>query len=681
MKKALLFGLFILGLFFYSCQPAENADVVTEENTEVSEDNFDWNPENFADKKIIRYQIPDFDQLSLQQKKLVYYLVEAGLSGRDIIYDVNYRHNLAIRHALETIVKKYDGDKTTEDWKNFMVYTKNIWFSNGIHHHYSMDKFNPDFSKEYFMELMEATGAELDDEVLAVMFDPTLDNKKVNLDADKGLVKGSAVNFYDPDITEAEVATFYNKIIDKTDATPISYGLNSKLVRNEDGSISEKAWYADGMYGEAIKEIIKWLKKAKGVAENEKQATAFEHLIKYYQTGDLNVWDDYNIAWCETKEGDVDYINGFVEVYNDPLGYKGSYESIVEITDFEASARMKVLADNVQWFEDNSPLMEEHKKKNVVGVSYKVVTVAGEAGDASPSTPIGVNLPNANWIRQQHGSKSVSLGNIIEAYDNASSGGMLNEFAYDEAEIKRVKEYGGLGDKLHTALHEVVGHASGQIEAGVGTPKETLKSYASTIEEGRADLVALYYLMDTKLVELGLMPSLEVGKAAYDDYIRNGLMTQLRRIKAGKDIEESHMRNRQFVALWAYEMGKEENVIEKVVKDGKTYFKINDYDKLRTLWGKLLKEVQRITSKGDYKAASELVENYGVKVDQDLHNEVLSRAAKLNIPPYGGFINPKLVPLTNDAGEITDIKVEYPADFTEQMLEYGEKYSFLPVKN
>lgn len=681
MKKALLFGLFILGLFFYSCQPAENADVVTEENTEVSEDNFDWNPENFADKKIIRYQIPDFDQLSLQQKKLVYYLVEAGLSGRDIIYDVNYRHNLAIRHALETIVKKYDGDKTTEDWKNFMVYTKNIWFSNGIHHHYSMDKFNPDFSKEYFMELMEATGAELDDEVLAVMFDPTLDNKKVNLDADKGLVKGSAVNFYDPDITEAEVATFYNKIIDKTDATPISYGLNSKLVRNEDGSISEKAWYADGMYGEAIKEIIKWLKKAKGVAENEKQATAFEHLIKYYQTGDLNVWDDYNIAWCETKEGDVDYINGFVEVYNDPLGYKGSYESIVEITDFEASARMKVLADNVQWFEDNSPLMEEHKKKNVVGVSYKVVTVAGEAGDASPSTPIGVNLPNANWIRQQHGSKSVSLGNIIEAYDNASSGGMLNEFAYDEAEIKRVKEYGGLGDKLHTALHEVVGHASGQIEAGVGTPKETLKSYASTIEEGRADLVALYYLMDTKLVELGLMPSLEVGKAAYDDYIRNGLMTQLRRIKAGKDIEESHMRNRQFVALWAYEMGKEENVIEKVVKDGKTYFKINDYDKLRTLWGKLLKEVQRITSKGDYKAASELVENYGVKVDQDLHNEVLSRAAKLNIPPYGGFINPKLAPVTNDAGEITDIKVEYPADFTEQMLEYGEKYSFLPVKN
>lgn len=681
MKKALLFGLFILGLFFYSCQSAENADVTAEENTEISDDDFVWNPESFADKKIIRYQIPSFDQLSLEQKKLVYYLVEAGLAGRDIIYDVNYRHNLAIRHALETIVKKYDGDKTTDDWKNFMVYTKDVWFSNGIHHHYSMDKFNPDFSKEYFMELMEATGAELDDEVLAVMFDPTLDNKKVNLDADKGLVKGSAVNFYDPDITEAEVATFYNKIIDKTDATPISYGLNSKLVRNEDGSISEKAWYADGMYGEAIKEIIKWLKKAKGVAENEKQATAFEHLIKYYQTGDLNVWDDYNIAWCETKEGDVDYINGFVEVYNDPLGYKGSYESIVEITDFEASARMKVLADNVQWFEDNSPLMEEHKKKNVVGVSYKVVTVAGEAGDASPSTPIGVNLPNANWIRQQHGSKSVSLGNIIEAYDNASSGGMLNEFAYDEAEIKRVKEYGGLGDKLHTALHEVVGHASGQIEAGVGTPKETLKSYASTIEEGRADLVALYYLMDTKLVELGLMPSLEVGKAAYDDYIRNGLMTQLRRIKAGKDIEESHMRNRQFVALWAYEMGKEENVIEKVVKDGKTYFKINDYDKLRTLWGKLLKEVQRITSKGDYKAASELVENYGVKVDQDLHNEVLSRAAKLNIPPYGGFINPKLAPVTNDAGEITDIKVEYPADFTEQMLEYGEKYSFLPVKN
>ena len=466
-------------------------------------------------------------------------------------------------------------------------------------------------------------------------------------------------------------------MIDKTDKTPISYGLNSRLAHNAKGQLEEQVWKVDGMYGPAIEEIVKWLSKAASVAENDQQKKAFELLMKYYRSGDLKVWDDYNIAWTSTKDGDVDYINGFVEVYNDPKGFRGSYETIVQITDFEASARMKVLADNVQWFEDNSSILDAHKKKNVKGVSYKVVTVAGEAGDASPSTPIGVNLPNANWIRATHGSKSVSLGNIIEAYEKASVGGILDEFAYSPEEIARVKKYGSLADKMHTALHEVVGHASGQINPGVGTPKETLKNYASTLEEARADLVGLYYLMDPKMIDLGLIPNMEVGKAAYDDYIRNGMMTQLRRILPGKDIEEAHMRNRQLVAEWAMARGKKDNTIEKVKKDGNTYFVIHDYDKLHQYFGELLREIQRIKSEGDYKAGKALVETYGVKVDKALHEEVLRRSEKLHIPPYGGFINPKLVPVMDDKGKITDIKVEYPDDFAGQMLEYSKEYGFL----
>lgn len=682
-KKALLIG--VLALAMTACSPKEEATTTdatpATEQVATNHDDFNWNPENFADKKIVRYQIPGFDKLTLEQKKLVYYLTEAGLAGRDIMWDMNYRHNLKIRHALENIVINYKGDKASDDWKNFMVYVKNVWFSNGIHHHYSTDKFIPDFSQDYFMGLMKEVGSELPEEALKAMFDPNFDNKKVNLDPSKGLVKGSAVNFYAPDITEAEVDAFYAKMIDKSDKTPISYGLNSKLVRDADGNVVEQTWKIGGMYGPALEEVSKWLKKAAEVAENDQQKKAFDLLIKYYETGDLKVWDDYNIAWVETTEGDVDYINGFIEVYNDPKGYRGSYETVVEITDFDASARMKVLADNVQWFEDNSSIMDDHKKKEVVGVTYKVVTVAGEAGDASPSTPIGVNLPNANWIRQNHGSKSVSLGNIVEAYSKASSGGTLVEFANDQEEIDRVKAHGELADKLHTALHEVVGHASGQINEGVGTPKETLQSYASCLEEGRADLVALYYLMDPKLVELGLMSSLEVGKAAYDDYIRNGLVSQLRRIELGKDIEEAHMRNRQFVAAWVFEKGQAENVIEKVERDGKTYYNVVDYDKLRVLFGDLLKEVQRIKSEGDYEAGKALVENYGVKVDQALHAEVLKRSEALNIPPYGGFINPELAPVTDAEGNITDIKVTYPDNFTQQMLDYAKKYTFLPLDN
>ncbi len=677
MNNLCRFCIVFLGLtFIVSCK---HESTPSEEKKQKSDEDqgFVWNPENFSDKKIIRYQIPGFDNLTLQQKKLAYYLTEAGLAGRDIMWDMNYRHNLSIRKAIEKILNNYTGDKTSKEWKALVLYAKELFFANGIHHHYSMDKFNPGFSKAYFEKLMADVGATLSDEAMKAIFDPGFDNKKVNLDPKKGLLKGSAVNFYDPDITEDEVDAYYAKVIDKNDPTPISYGLNSKMVRKKDGTIGEEVWKINGMYGPAIKKIVYWLEKAKGVAENEKQKKAFGLLIDYYKTGDLHKWDEYNIVWAETTEGDVDYINGFVEVYNDPKGFRGSYETIVQITDFEASKRMKVLADNVQWFEDNSPILDQHKKKNVKGVTYKVVTVVGESGDASPSTPIGVNLPNANWIRAKHGSKSVSLGNIIEAYEKASGGGILKEFAYDDKEYQRSKKWGGLADKMHTALHEVVGHASGIIEPGVGTPKETLRNYASTLEEARADLVGLYYLPDQKLMDLGLISTEDVGKAAYDDYIRNGMMTQLRRILPGKDIEEAHMRNRQLVSAWAFEKGKKDNVIEKVKKGGKTYFVIHDYKKLRKLFGDLLREIQRIKSQGDYKAGRDLVENYGVKVDKALHQEVLQRSKKLNIPPYGGFINPELVPVKNADGEITDIKIKYPDDFLGQMLHYGKKYGEL----
>ncbi|VAW27647.1 Dipeptidyl-peptidase III, partial [hydrothermal vent metagenome] len=638
---------------------------------------FQYLTEQFADLKIIRYKIPGFDKLSTSQKTLVYYLTQAGLEGRDIMYDMNYRHNLTIRKALEHIYKNYSGDKSAEPWKQFEVYLKRIWFSNGIHHHYSNAKIMPEFSKEYLQELLTSTNTELSSEIVDILFDPIVDAKKVNLDASKGLVKGSAVNFYDPDITAEEVDAFYAPLLAKSGDKPLSYGLNSRLVRMEDGTIQEEVYKADGLYGNAIKRIIYWLEKAATVAENEPQKKALELLVEYYKTGSLETWDEYNIAWVEATEGDIDYINSFIEVYNDPKGYRGSYENIVEINDFEASERMKVLSDNVQWFEDNSSIMDEHKKAKVVGVTYKVVNVAGEAGDASPATPIGVNLPNANWIRATHGSKSVSLGNIVAAYGKAGGSGFLKEFAYSEEEIARAKKFGDIGGDMHTALHEVVGHASGKLNEGVGTPKETLKNYASALEEGRADLVALYFLYDQKLVDLGLVPSLEVGKETYDGYIRNGLMLQLRRLDLGDDIEEAHMRNRQMIAKWAYEKGAEENVIERKTRDGKTYFVVNDYEKLHDLFGQLLREIQRIKSEGDFEAGKALIEDYGVKVDLELHKEVLERAAKLKSAPYGGFINPKLMPVTDDAGNITDVKVEYPDDFTKQMLYYSETYSNL----
>lgn len=632
--------------------------------------------DEFADIAVIRYDIPGWDQLDLKEKKLVYYLTQAGLSGRDIIWDQNYRHNLAIRNALENIYMTYSGDKTTADWKNFETYVKRVWFANGIHHHYSMDKLMPEFSKDYFSELMETTNTELAPEIVDILFNDK-DAKKVNLDESKGLLLGSATNFYDPDVTAEEAEAFYANMTQPDPDKPLSFGLNSKLVR-ENGELVEKTWKVGGMYSDAITEIVSWLEKAVEVAENEQQAKALKLLIDYYTTGDLKTWDEYNIAWVEATEGKIDYINSFIEVYNDPIGYRGSYETIVEIKDFDMSAKMEVLEDNVQWFEDNSTIMDEHKKKNVVGVSYKTVNVAGEAGDASPATPIGVNLPNANWIRKEHGSKSVSLSNIIRAYENSGSSGRLEEFAHDEEEIKLNKKYAAQADKLHTALHEVVGHASGQINPGVATTKETLKSYASTLEEGRADLVGLYFLMDPKLQELGLTDDAEkLGKAAYDDYIRNGLMTQLVRIDLGKDVEEAHMRNRFWVSAWVFEKGQPENVIEKIEKDGKTYYNIKDYQRLRELFGELLKETQRIKSEGDYEAAKNLVENYGVKVDQDIHKEVLDRNLQFKSKPYKGFVNPVLEPVMDDNGEMTDIIVIQPKDFVSQMLDYSRQYGFL----
>ena len=592
------------------------------------------------------------------------------------MYDQNYRHNLAIRSALENIYANYTGDRSSDDWMEFETYLKRVWFSNGIHHHYSNDKLKPGFSSDYLSGLMEATATELVAEAFEVIFNDK-DFKKVNKAKDADNVLLSAVNFYGPDVTSNDVESFYAKATSPDPTKPLSHGLNSKLVK-EDGVLKEITYKSGGLYGAAIDEIIKWLDLAAGVAENEPQGDALRLLIEYYKTGDLQTWDDYNVAWTKATEGNIDYINSFIEVYNDPLGYRGSYENIVQINDFDMSRKMSVLSENAQWFEDNSSLMEEHKKDSVVGVTYKTVNVAGESGDASPSTPIGVNLPNANWIRASIGSKSVSLGNIINAYNNSGSSGRLKEFANDDQEYDLEIEHGQLGDKLHTALHEVVGHASGQLNPGVGQPKETLKNYSSTMEEGRADLLGLYYLYHPKLQELGLVEDWKsVGMAAYDGYIRNGLMTQLIRLELGADVEQAHMRNRQWVSAWSYARGKEENVIEQVKRDGKTYYNINDYEKLREIFGELLRETQRIKSEGDYKAAQDLVEGYGVKVDQEIHAEILKRNEQFTGAAYGGFVNPELTPITDSEGNINDIEVRYVNSFEYQMMKYAENYGFL----
>jgi dipeptidyl-peptidase III len=642
--------------------------------------------EQFADIRILRYQTPGFDQLTEKQKKLLYYLQEAALSGRDIIYDQNYRYNLLVRHTLETIVRSYKSNRKSNDWKNFMIYVKKVWFSNGIHHHYSMDKFIPDVSKEYFKQLVinsdftniESTGALLN-KILPIIFDPEMDSKRVVQNNGFDMVKESANNFYE-DITQKEAEDFYNKMIVPGNNRPISYGLNSKLLKI-DGQIREVVWKSGGMYSPAIERIIFWLKKALDVSESDLQATAISKLIQFYQTGDLKTFDEYSILWLKDQNSTIDFVNGFIEVYGDPLGRKATYESVVSIRDEEATQRAATISKNALWFEKNSPIDERFKKESVEGVTASGINVITLAGDCSPSSPIGINLPNADWIRSEYGSKSVTINNIMSAYEIASrESGALEAFAWSQQEVELSKKYGDLASKLHVDLHEIIGHGSGKLAPGVANPADTLKNYASTIEETRADLFALYFATDPKLIELGLMPSVEVGYAEYNSYIRGGLMTQLIRVEPGKNLEESHMRNRQLIAKWAYENSKDDSIIERKQRDGKTYFVNNDYSKLRKLFGELLSEIQRIKSEGDFNAARKLIENYGVNVDRDIHNEVLDRWKKLKIAPFAGFINPILKPVLKN-GEPADITIEYPMDFTEQMLFYSRNYSFLPVDN
>ncbi len=676
----------------FSCAKKESAnEAQSGQVTSDYDSNFVYVADEVADLQILRYQIPGFNTLTPKQKELVYYLYQAALSGRDIIYDQNYKHNLLIRKMIEQIHINYQGDKNSPDWQAFSDWSKRFWFSNGLHHHYSTEKFVPAFKWAYFTNLVNSSPnatwplaeGQTKEALLAmlepVIMDPKVDAKRVNLDAGADLVATSANNYYSG-VTQKEAESFYAKLANPQDSTPPSWGLHSQLAK-VNGTITERVWKVGGMYSAAIEKIVYWLSKASEVAENAQQKKALDLLIEFYKSGDLKKFDEYNIAWVADTASRVDVVNGFIEVYGDAMGYRAAYESVVSIKDMEASKRIANIASQAQWFEDNSPILAQHKKKTVKGVSAKVITTVVEAGDAAPATPIGINLPNANWIRRLHGSKSVSLGNIVEAYDQVKAkSGALEEFAYSPEEVERGKKYGVLAAKLHTDMHEVIGHASGQIEKGKGTPKETLKNYASTLEEARADLVALYYILDDKLVQMGVMPSTEVGMAEYESYIRNGLMLQLYRIEEGKNIEEAHMRNRAIVARWVFEKGTKGNVIQKVSKNGKTYFVINDYAALRTLFGDLLREIQRIISQGDFKAGMALVEGYGVKVDQELLKEVKARYSKLAAKPYSGFVQPKLIAVEKD-GKITDVKVEYPKSFVEQMLEYGKDYGLLPVKN
>lgn len=673
-----------------SSHTSEARDTVTASQVTAEYDpNFKVEAEAFADIQMLRYQVPGWDELSAKQKEMAYYLYEAALCGRDIIYDQKSKYGLTLRKTLDAVYTTYKGDKNTDDWKKFEEYCARFWFSSGNHHHYSNEKFFPECSKEYFSTIVknsDITQLPMDQgenvesflaRIEPVIYDPKIEPKLVDLRPNIDNIKASSVNFYEG-VTQPEVEAFYAKF--DTSANAPSWGLNSKTMK-ENGAVVEKVWKVGGMYSQSIERIVGWLEKASKVAENDQQKKALDLLIKFYRTGDLKTFDDYSIAWAQDVNSRLDVVNGFIEVYLDPIGKKGSFESVVSMKDMEATKRIAAIAQNAQWFEDNSPLLPEHKKKTVKGITAKAITVIVESGDAAPSTPIGVNLPNADWIRKDYGSKSVSLSNIIHSYNIASAkSGMLQEFALNDTIIERAKKYGDLASDLHTDMHECIGHASGQINPGVETTDKTLKNYASTLEEARADLVGLYYAIDPKLVELGVMPSVEVGKAEYDNYMMNGLMTQLTRLKPGEQLEEAHMRNRQTVAKWAYEHGKAENVVEFVKKDSKTYVRINDYDKLRKLFGELLREMQRIKSEGDFEAGKNLVETYGVKVDPKLHKEVLERYAKLNIKPYRGFIQPKLVPTLN-GDDVMDVKLEYPTSFYEQMIEYGKKYSYLPVKN
>lgn len=670
-------------ILLFACKPNSG-----EYNSGQAE-NFEVAAEAFADLQLLRYQIPGWDNLSLQEKELCYYLYEAVLSGRDIIYDQKDQNGLLMRKTLENMYGTYTGDKSTSEWKQFEDYCGRFWFSNGNHHHYGNEKFIPECSWEYFQTVAQASDSlgfpKAADEDLttflnkykANFFDPDFEPKCVDFRSGIDNIVASSNNFYEG-VTQKEVEDFYNAMPSAGEAP--SWGLNCKTTK-ENGKIVEKVWKSGGMYGPALDKMIYWLEKASTVAENEQQKKALDLLVKYFRSGDLKDFDEYCIAWVNDTDSKIDLVLGFIEVYLDAIGKKGSFEGVLSIRDEASTKRIKAIADNAQWFEDNSPIDDSHKKKEVKGINAKAIVVVVESGDAAPSTPIGINLPNADWIRKNHGSKSVSLSNIINSYNLMSARkGTLDEFAANDTIKNRIKKYGSLASDLHTDMHECIGHASGQINEGVETTDKTLKNYASCLEEARADLVALYFIMDQKLIDIGVMPDLEVAKAEYDNYILNGLMTQLTRIKPGQTIEEAHMRNRQLNAMWAYEMGKSDKVIEFFKENNKTYVRINDYIKLRALFGKLLNEIQRIKSEGDFDAGQALVENFGVRFDTAMHAEILDRFAKLDIKPYKGFIQAKLIPEIKD-GKITDVKVEYPKSFFAQMMEYGKNYSFLPVKN
>ena len=653
---------------------------------------FNYMVDKFADLEILRYQVPGFESLSLKQKQLLYHLSEAALMGRDILFDQNGRYNLAIRRTLEAIYTDYKGDRENPEFKALETYLKRVWFSSGIHHHYALDKFQPEFSAEFFMNCLHQVDAsklplqkgENVDQLLAklarVMFDPSVMPKRSVQSGDADLILASSNNYYGGGINQQEVEAFYTQMKQGQDTiAPISYGLNSRLVK-ENGEVKEQVWKVGGLYGEAIEHIVTELQAAIPFAENDAQKAIIEKLIAYYQTGDLKTFDAYSILWVEDTASEVDFVNGFIETYGDPLGMKASWESTVNFINKEATTRTKIISDNAQWFEDHSPVDARFKKEEVKGVSAKVITVAMLGGDCYPATPIGINLPNADWIRRDHGSKSVTIENITEAYDKAAQGnGFGEEFIWSDTERTLIKQYGFESDNLHTDLHECLGHGSGKLLPG--TDPDALKAYSSTLEEARADLFALYYMADAKITELGLLPNEEAYKAAYYKYIMNGLMTQLVRIELGKDVTEAHMRNRQLIAKWAYEQGKADKVIEIAERDGKHYIVVNDYAKLRKLFGKLLAEVQRIKSEGDYAAGKALVENYGVKVDPTLHKEILERYTKLNLAPYKGFVNPQMKEVKNAKGEVTDIVLDYSEGYAEQMLRYSRDYSFLPTYN
>ena len=640
-----------------------------------AEEPFRYTVDSFADLKVMRYQVPGWDSLSLKQKEYAYHLAEAAKFGRDILWDQNCKDNLRVRHAVESILVNYKGDRKCADFQDFLVYAKRLFFSNGMHHHYAEDKFFPACPQAYFAEILKAVGID-DDDLVDVIYNPERYPQRRSTETSGDIVALSAVNFYDG-VTRDEVEKYYTGIVNPKDPCPISYGLNTKVVKGEDGKVTELPWKVGGIYSPAIEKIVDELLKAKEVAENDIQARALGLLVDYYRTGDLRKWDEFNIEWVKDTIGTVDFINGFVEDYNDPLGRKGAWEGYVNIKDFAASARTETLSANAQWFEDHSPVDPRFKKATVKGVSAKVINAVCLAGDSYPSTPIGINLPNADWIRKDHGSKSVTIANITHTYDYSAQEfpkSVLSEFAWDEAEIARSKQWGTVADEIHTDLHECLGHGSGQLLPGVSTT--AMGEYASALEEARADLFGLYYTADPKMVDLGIMPDPEAYKAEYDSYIRNGLMVQFNRVELGRPNTEAHMQNRKLVAEWCYEKGAADNVIEKKVRDGKTYFVVNDYGKLRGLFAELLAEIQRIKSEGDYAAGKALIETYAVHIDPDLHKEVKERYDALGLKPYGGFINPEIRPVVKD-GKIVDYEIVYTDDYLGQMLEYGHKYDTL----